>query len=196
MNSAGENLFDDYSIKPMATEELDGYVRTLRPVIFRESFEFDARSVMSERERSAAAALRDRTAAGYRLNIGIFFGAELIGWSFGRQETSERFYMTNTAILPEHQGRGIYTRLLPRLLEEIESAGFQIAYSRHVVTNNRVIATKLKAGFVISGLEVTDTFGTLVHLSYYFNSVRREILDVRVGKSMPDEELSKHLGFL
>jgi len=130
MNAAGEQICGAYSIKPMAMEELDGFVQALRPVIFGESFEFDARSVMSERERSAAAALRDRTAGGYRLNVGIFCEDELIGWSFGRQETAEKFYMTNTAILPEHQGRGIYTRLLPRLLDEIQTAGFQIAYSR------------------------------------------------------------------
>jgi len=49
---------------------------------------------------------------------------------------------------------------------------------------------------MISGLEVTDTFGTLAPLSYYLNSVRCDILDVRVGKSAPDEKLRKHLGFL
>ena len=59
------------------------------------------------------------------------------------------------------------------------------------MTNNAVIIPKLKAGFVISGFEVSDRFGTLVQLSYYFNPLRRKMMDVRVGQRKPDEEIRK-----
>ena len=48
-----------------------------------------------------------------------------------------------------------------------------------------------KAGFIISGFEVNDSFGTLVQLSYYFNPLRRKMMDVRVGQRKLDEEIRK-----
>lgn len=73
--------------------------------------------------------------------------------------------MTNTGILEEHRRRGLYTALLPVVLNQLRQKGFQIVFSRHTLTNNAVIIPKLKAGFVISGFEVDDRFGTLVQLS-------------------------------
>jgi hypothetical protein len=73
---------------------------------------------------------------------------------------------------------------------------FQIVYSRHVATNNQILIPKVKAGFVITGIEVLDVFGVMVHLSYFFNPLRRKVLDARVGK--PDLMLKSsgtcHLG--
>jgi len=42
---------------------------------------------------------------------------------------------------------------------------------------------------VISGFEVDDRYGTLVQLSYFFNPLRRKVIDVRVGQSAPDDEV-------
>ena len=78
---------------------------------------------------------------------GLFFNGALVGASFGKQETSERYYMVNTAILPEHQNRGVYSSFLLALLDRIEAEGFQIVYSRHRASHNAVIIPKLKAGF-------------------------------------------------
>ncbi len=101
--------------------------------------------------------------------------------------------MTNTGILEAHRGRGLYTALLPVVLGILKREGFQTVYSRHNLTNNAVIVPKLKAGVVISGFEVDDRFGTLAQLSYFFNPLRRKVLDVRVGQRAPDEEIKKLL---
>lgn len=195
MAASPGTLFDDYHVRVLSDAELSDLVRELRPSIFSGMLEFDARQAMTDDERSVSMRLRERLDARYRLNFGVYCGQEFVGWSFGHQESAERFYMVNTAILPHHQGKGIYTALLPRILAELKGAGFQIAYSRHVATNNRVIAAKLKAGFVITGLELSDMFGMLVHLSFYFNPIRRKVIDVRAGQAMPDEEVRKYMRF-
>lgn len=101
--------------------------------------------------------------------------------------------MVNTGILEAHRRRGLYTTLLPIILETLQKEGFQIVFSRHTLTNNAVIIPKLKAGFIISGFEVDDRFGTLLQLSYFFNPLRRKVMDVRVGQRTPDKEVKKLL---
>ena len=59
---------------------------------------------------------------------------------------------------------------------------FKEIFSRHNATNNPVIIPKLKMGFIISGLEVSDTFGTLLQVKYYTNEKRRDIMDFRTGQ--------------
>ena len=66
--------------------------------------------------------------------------------------------------------------------------------SKHSATNNRVIIPKLKAGFVISGLEISDRYGTLVRLEYFTNPKRRELMDFRSGQALPDLGLRELLG--
>ena len=70
-------------------------------------------------------------------------------------------------MLPGHRRKGIYTALMHRVIETVVEKGFQKIYSRHSVTNNDVIVPKLKAGFVISSMEISDVFGVLVHLVYF-----------------------------
>jgi hypothetical protein len=47
---------------------------------------------------------------------------------------------------------------------------------------------------VISGFEVDDRFGTLVQPSYYFNPLRRKVIDVRVGQRRLDNDTHELLG--
>ena len=79
------------------------------------------------------------------------------------------------------------------LLERVEKMGFQVVLSRHTTTNNSIIIPKLKAGFVITALEVSDRFGTLVHLSYYFNEKRRKVMLFRAGDFKPDQDVKSAL---
>jgi GNAT superfamily N-acetyltransferase len=177
----------------LETSEIEPLFRQHRPFVFGETFDFAVEQAYSEVEKAAIEALRARLGTPYRLNVAVYQGSELAGWSFGVQEGPARYYMINTGILPAHQGRGIYTALLPRILEILKDEGFQIIYSRHTATNSRVIVPKLKAGFVISGVEVSDVFGLLVHLSYFTNPLRRRMMDVRSGERIPDPELRKLL---
>ncbi|MBK6772549.1 MAG: hypothetical protein IPG78_10565 [Ignavibacteria bacterium] len=49
-----------------------------------------------------------------------------------------------TAIFKQHQNKGIYKSLLPKVLDILKEKGFQKVYSRHSATNNQIIIPKLK----------------------------------------------------
>lgn len=67
--------------------------------------------------------------------------------------------------------------------------GFQVIYSSHIATNNAIIIPKLKAGFVITSMEVKERFGTRIKLSYYTSQLRKKVVGFRVGFNRPDKEL-------
>ncbi|MEZ0393373.1 MAG: hypothetical protein ACAH59_14230, partial [Pseudobdellovibrionaceae bacterium] len=90
--------------------------------------------------------------------------------------------------------KGLYTALMHEVLKRVQNLGFQIVLSRHTTTNNSIIIPKLKAGFVISAIEVSERFGTLVHLSYFFNQTRKKIMEFRAGDRKPDEQMKSVLG--
>ena len=188
-------LFGSYTFKVLDNAEFGPLFRQYRPLIFQTMLDFDIQQALSLEEHTATARLRERMGTPFRLNLGLYHHQEFIGWSFGIQESAERYYMVNTGILPQHQGKGIYSALLPRILGALQHEGFQIVLSRYVATNNQVLVPKLKAGFVITGLEVSDVFGVLVHLSYFFNPLRRKVLDVRVGQARPDAEVKQYMPF-
>jgi GNAT superfamily N-acetyltransferase len=195
MIAEGSILFGNYSLRILEAAEFGPLFREYRPVIFRNMLDFDVRQALSIQEQTATAQLRERMGTPFRLNVGIYHNREFIGWSYGIQESAEKFYMVNSAILPEHQGKGIYSALLPRVLSMVRDEGFQVVYSRHAATNNQVIVPKLKAGFIITGVEISDMFGVLVHLSYFFNPIRRKVMDVRSGQARPDAEVRQYMPF-
>jgi len=104
-------------------------------------------------------------------------------------------YMQSSAVFPEFRRAGLYTELVRKSVELGTEAGFLSIFSRHVATNNAVIIAKLKLGFRITSLELTDTFGSLVHLSYFPNKTREKMLEYRASFSKPDDEIKKLLGF-
>jgi hypothetical protein len=188
-------LFGNYTIRVLEDTEFSPLFRQYRPIIFQTMLDFDVQQALSMEEKTATARLRARMGRPFRLNVGIYHNQEFIGWSFGIQESAEKYYMVNTAMFPQHQGKGVYSALLPCILGTLQSEGFQIVYSRHVATHNQVLVPKLKAGFIITGVELSDVFGVLVHLSYFFNPIRRKVLDVRVGQTRPDAEVKRFMPF-
>lgn len=149
--------------------------------------------VISEEESRLLKELNQDFRRFYVQHLLLLEDGELAGWSWGYQDSRESFYMVNSAILPAHRGRGLYTRLLDVALDMLVRKGFQRVWSRHTMTNNAILIPKLKKGFVITGTELTDTFGALVHLSYYTSPLRRQILDFRAGAVRPDADLLKVL---
>ena len=79
-------------------------------------------------------------------------------------------------------------------LQVVMQKGFQKIWSRHNYTNNEVIIPMLKRGFKITGTELTDTFGALVHLTYFPSPLRQKVLEFRAGMLKPDAELNKVFG--
>ncbi|HVK77865.1 MAG TPA: GNAT family N-acetyltransferase [Kofleriaceae bacterium] len=110
-------------------------------------------------------------------------GDEVIGAYWGVQEPSSRYYMVNTAMRPEWQGRGLYRRLLPRIVAAATDAGFAEIWSRHRADNNQVLVPKLRAGFTIAAFEVSPRWGLLVHLRRYLREVNARMHTYRVDGS-------------
>lgn len=165
------------------------------PKIFSENdTSMDTRKVLSEQELANFRELHKNLSQMIRFNICIFKGDEFCGWFNGDQYNAETFYMRNSAILPNHRKKGLYTALLHAVLAKVKAMGFQIVLSRHTTVNNAIIIPKLKAGFVITALEVSDRFGTLVHLSYFFNETRKQIIEFRAGDRKPDAKMKDILG--
>lgn len=87
-----------------------------------------------------------------------------VGWAMGEAEDSVTFYMRNTGILPEHQNKGIYSTYTQALIKYLTELGYERITSHHKATNRRILATKLKLGFDIAGIEFTENWGPLVKL--------------------------------
>lgn len=124
---------------------------------------------------------------------GLYQGDDLIGWHHGHQRDERTLYMADTGLLPEHQGRGLYTRLLPHVLDVYRDAGYTLVTSHHRANNNRVIVPKLRAGFFLQGLNLYEG-GLNVALTLSLNDVYREAMHVRSGFRQAAGEAARRLG--
>jgi GNAT superfamily N-acetyltransferase len=123
----------------------------------------------------------------------ILFAGEVAGWQISRQWDARTAYMVNTALLPQHRGKGVYTRLLPVVLEVLKAEGYTLVRSHHHATNNAVLIPKLRAGFCLQGMEI-DHHGVIAVLIYSFDPVYREYMDVRCGLKRAEGEVARRLG--
>ena len=179
-----------YEIRELSPEEFAPLWKKHASGIFDDNSQiFRHYDFLSDEEKEETKKLQAYLGNQYQLRLGVFFNGEFAGWSIGHQESAEAYYMRNSAILPEHRRKGLYSALLVESISRISEKGFQRIYSRHSATNNEVIIPKLKAGFLISALEVTDVFGVLVHLTYFPRALRKKLMIYRVGDIKPDDEI-------
>lgn len=171
----------------LSPEEFFPFFHENRPNVFVGEFNFAIESVKTEMEKEKVRNMPKMENI-HRYQLVAKDGDKIIGWSFGQQRTYDDFYMINSAIFPEYRRQGIYTELLRMAVEHIKELGFQRIFSKHKMSNNNILIPKLKFGFVITGLFVNDDFGSLIELSYYTNSRRRELLEIRTGMRRPSKE--------
>jgi hypothetical protein len=183
-----------YMIREMAPEEFRPFFAENRPKMFAGDFSCLQADLLTEQEKAATNELAERMGAPYRIRLGVFFQGTPVGWSTGLQTDRETFYMINSAIFPEHRQKGLYQLLLGQVVTLAAEQGFQLITSRHIATNSAILIPKLKAGFVITGFELSDTFGMMVTLTYHTNPLRRRILDFRAGQTFPDPEIRRLFG--
>lgn len=127
--------------------------------------------------------------ARWRLAFGLYHRGEFIGWTVGHQIDAARFEMYNSAVFEEHRGVGLYRALVTTMVDRVFAAGYTTVTSRHHPNNVAVLIPKLKCGFVISGLFVDPSYGTLVELSRYATPLQRTAFDYRVGLAAMDDAL-------
>lgn len=189
------SIITDYKIKEITLDELRKEMDEWGPKIFTDNdTSMNSSLILSDTEKENVRKLHKNLSSIYSLRLGIYKGTAFCGWFCGEQHTSESFYMRNSAIYPDHRRKGLYSLLLQEVMTRVKAQGFQIIYSRHNTTNNSIIIPKLKAGFKITSLEVSERFGTLVHLTYFFNDVRAQILEFRAGNSKPSAQIKSALG--
>ncbi len=152
-----------------------------RSKVFSNDFDFDIGKALSDEEKQKRKNHFSRLKDTIRLYLVAKSEGQIIAWSFGIQKSADDYYMINSAVLEGYRQEGIYTKMLEKTVEKLTEIGFQRIYSLHKMSNNAILIAKLKFGFMITGFEVTDTFGNLVELSYYTNPIRRELLEVRMG---------------
>ncbi len=199
MNKLCWKIDDNYEIRSMTPEEFEPPFEKFTKEFFEDRTQvFRLRNSLSEKERERMKELGAKMGDPFKLRLGVFHKdkdkEEFVGWHFGRQESATTFYMVNSGILAHHRRKGLYAELVKRVVAVATEMGFQEIWSRHSATNNAVIIPKLKQGFVISAMEVTDTFGTVIHLRYLPSELRRKMTEYRVGHIKPDAEIKKHLG--
>lgn len=176
-------LFDGYHIAWASDPEaFHAFVKANFSQAFSQHDRVALGDLLTEPEKEHYRRLQAQFGNPGRILLYLMHDAEPIGWFIGSQENVDTFVMGNTGILPAHQGKGINKAFLPRLLAHVQSLGYQKVSSRHIATHNGIIVPKLQAGFVITGLELNELYGWLVHLTYYFNAARQGVLMKRAGR--------------
>ena len=189
-------LPDGYEIKSMSEEEFGPLWTKHAKAIFTDSQPIlNSADILTEADLQKSTDLKKRLKEILKLRFALFYKDQFAGWSWGVQQGTETFNMCNSAVLPEHRRKGLYTALMNTVVHAATEAGFRRIFSRHSATNNAVIIAKLKAGFNITTMELSESFGTLVHLTYFPNPTRRKVLEYRAGLIRPDEEIKKLLRF-
>ncbi len=184
-----KKLQNGYEIREMLDDDFWPLIEQHHLQVFQETIQFNWRDYASKEDLENTSELTKNMGQPYRLKLGVFLNEEFAGWSFGDQSTGEAYYMRNSAVLEAHRKKGLYSELLKVNIDILSAKGFQLIYSSHIATNNAIIIPKLKAGFVITSLEIEERFGTRVKLSYFTSPLRKKVVDFRVGFSRPDGEL-------
>lgn len=163
-----------------------------RQKVFNNTVDFRTSKMYNEAEVKKLDKLYSEHKETCRLNYLIMHNEDLAGWATGCQTDPDEFYMHNTGIYEVHRRKGLYTKLLQLILSTVKERGYQKVYSKHASTNNAVIIPKLKAGFLINGIEVNEKYGVLVKLIYYLNKDIEALARFRSGEQAISKSIAKY----
>lgn len=186
-------LFDSYSVDIVTAAEFDAFYAAHSAEVYPDVVQIDTDTFLSDQEKAMRSTLAKSIQSRITLYFLIYHHEEPIGWHCAYQVDGETMCMYESGIVAAHRGRGIYTATLPWLLERYKALGFQKVTSQHHASNNAVILTKLKAGFMITGFTIDEGVGLMVCLTYIFNQQRRNVYSFRTGYTKPDEEIKRFL---
>jgi GNAT superfamily N-acetyltransferase len=130
-----------------------------------------------------------------RFDLGIYFDGEQIGSFMGRHSGKGIFRMGTSVILPDHQGKGHYSKLLNHIVDWASSEGFWAIESNHSPCNNRIISIKLNKGFYISGFDTTLHVGNIVRLTRFLDPEHEQLFKFRNGFVKPNNMVRRLFDF-
>jgi RimJ/RimL family protein N-acetyltransferase len=178
----GPPLLGRYTMEPVSEGEYwSRWVPMWRPHWPPEVY-FDFEQLCDEDER----ARRERVVAsegGQRLTEHwvVREGDEPVALFSGRQQAGAAYLMTHAQVHPDHQGRGIYTEIVRRVIGYTGELGFERILSEHAVGNNAVLVPKLKLGFRIIAFEIEPAFGLGLRLAYFHDPQQLAAYAFRYG---------------
>lgn len=183
-------LENGYTIKEMSAEEFFPEFEKIYDSLFGEDHTFFPNGHFSEDEKMKLEVLKKKMGDLFVLHLGLYSPQnEFVGFSFGWQDGYESYFMAASAVLPEHRRQGLYSKMVEIVIQRATEQGFQKIYGTHCATNNAVLIPKMKLGFIFSKIELSDMFGTIIHLTYFTNPLRRKVMDYRSGLRVPDSEM-------
>jgi L-amino acid N-acyltransferase YncA len=181
MEIKNKTLINDYSFSEVSHEEFSPFFWENRPKVFGENSMLTFEKTLSAAEKEKQMALAKNMAGRQHFYFFIYKNEEIVGWHFGKQIDHEENYMVNTALFEAHRNKGVYQVFLQEMILFLKDKGYQIITSKHHASNNAVLVPKLKAGFVIKGLNIDLNFGTMVTLQYIVNELGKSIYNYRTG---------------
>jgi RimJ/RimL family protein N-acetyltransferase len=108
-------------------------------------------------------------------------GADPVALFSGRQQSGAAYLMTHAQVHPDHQGQGLYTEIVRRVIAYTGELGFERILSEHGVGNNAVLVPKLKLGFRIVAFEIEPAFGLTLRLAYFHDPEQLAAYAFRYG---------------
>ncbi len=128
----------------------------------------------------------------YKLRIALLKNKELVGWSFGWQESPTTFFMGASVVTKDFRGKGYYSKMVHKIFEITKQEGFQSVSSFHIATNNPILIAKLKLGFNVTGMQLDAIHGILIKLVYNHNELLSAATRFRAG-AISEEKILKTL---
>jgi len=129
----------------------------------------DSSRLFGDGDRARVRAIDGLRGAGLEHRLLFCAGDDVVGTFRGAQGERGTYVMWNTVVRRDLQRRGLYRAFLPRLIAAVREVGFREIHSRHHADNNAVLVPKLRAGFVITGFEVSPRDGILVDLRVFLH---------------------------
>lgn len=158
--------------KQVRMQEFFDVQDALEPIVFPESEQTKRWFSLPSERREAKKRLYTLQRMSHQEAVIFYDGDKAVGWSAGRMTGSSEFMMDDTGILPDYQGKGIYSAFLKLYMPYLRDCGYERVVSYHSPTNRAVLIAKLKAGFNISAMELREHAGASVKLVYFLHQDR------------------------
>jgi GNAT superfamily N-acetyltransferase len=128
-----------------------------------------------------------------QLCLVAYDGDKPVGYSQSLINHSGDLFMRLSGVLKSYRRKGIYDAMLKRVVARAKKEGCVRIISNHLATNNPIIIAKLRADFVIIGLQQSPDAGLLVQLVHHTNPAVDKLYRFRVGAAKLDKKLAKRL---
>lgn len=179
MNEKFKTLRTRYFTRVFPRENESGHQRTLLTALER---------------KMKIAELSEKTGykPGHKEHFLFLKKGEPVGWSTGETMDFMTYYMRNTGILPKHQNRGLYSIFLQTPTKYLEEIGYQRLSSQHSPDNRKMLITKVKAGFMVTEINLDERWGSLVRLTKFLKNDRAKAFSNCYGQGLIEQTTKKN----